>query len=698
MERTGSGTKLPALPLLLSRTGSGIGAQVPSPTPTKTPAIPNKPSLELNFEPFHDDHHHNNIDTPATPATPATPQAMASYDLRSSLVRRAPLLVSGTIGINWKQGMLAMLPLQIPSECPRSARGGFGGRNSASTSNIAGMLTNNINGTTSPQSHIQSPAPSQQCNLTKKWVEIRGGFILACKSEHERDDVQFMEALTIPASKLIRKSETVLQIQLPYQSLSAIGSMRGLLGNKKMKKITLEFSSNQQADMWYNAINQVINQRVVQLSDFDIISPIGKGGSGKVFLVRDKLTQEKLAMKVIQKYDVMESDAAIRHALDERFVLELVQGYPFILQMRHAFQTEQNLYLLCEFCSGGDLHSYLRSLEGYRMKEEEAKILAAEIVLALETLHAHGIVYRDLKPENLLISSDHHIVVADFGLAKILPGGQFGRTLSFCGTREYIAPEMVRGLDYGQKVDTWAMGVLLYRILAGYTPFYTPNQSKSELFRKIRYDDVEFSSRFSEQAKDLINKLLSKNEHSRLDIQQIKTHEFFTGIDWDKVYNKQYDWVFGERRMQRNSNSLNAMSNATAENASKEKDPNKASGNKGPLARAMAADGSVISSSDSTSEDLKHFDVAKISYLSVGESKNPYEFDWDKGGFLLNNLLFGSSNANGSTATTSSTIAGYSFSSSANTPRAPNSANDTSPKNKSPGITKRLVTPAISKV
>eukprot|EP00183_Erythrolobus_madagascarensis_P003025 CAMPEP_0185851622 /NCGR_PEP_ID=MMETSP1354-20130828/10709_1 /TAXON_ID=708628 /ORGANISM="Erythrolobus madagascarensis, Strain CCMP3276" /LENGTH=527 /DNA_ID=CAMNT_0028552651 /DNA_START=80 /DNA_END=1663 /DNA_ORIENTATION=- len=374
-----------------------------------------------------------------------------------------------------------------------------------------------------------------------KWVELRSNGVLivfnapvvSANGSQAVAQVEYVE----------RVSDARIRERAPFKVELAFAESRST--------ITLKFSESSEMKKWHAVMTRMMAQRTVQPTDFEMISPLGKGGSGKVFLVRDTMTKEHFAMKVIPKYDAMGTTAGIRHAVDERYVMELARDHEFLVQLRYAFQTDANLYLVSEFYSGGDLAGYLKKQDGHRMEAVDARNMFAEAVMAVRFLHERGIVHRDIKPDNFLISADGHLALGDFGLSRMLesrggtsssvslnnPGAaQFGRASSFCGTREYISPEMARGVDYGLKIDTWALGVLLFRALAGYTPFFRPNQTRSELFRRTRYEDPVFTaSRFSETAADLISMLLAKREEDRLTIAEVMTHPFFDGIDWDLV-------------------------------------------------------------------------------------------------------------------------------------------------------------------
>lgn len=312
---------------------------------------------------------------------------------------------------------------------------------------------------------------------------------------------------------------------------------------------------------WHSALVRAATQRTVTLNDFEILSQVGKGASGRVFLVKDRMSDELLALKVIEKTSVYENDDAYRHALDERLVLEMACDHPFILNLRYAFQTKKRLYLVTEYCDGGDLFDYLKK-RGKPFKEPEGRRIAAEILLALEYIHSLGVVYRDLKLENVLLDLDGHVRIADFGLSKLLgkrrsskkpppvpsanlriaPPKPTSMTKTFCGTREYVAPEMLSGSEYGQSVDLWAFGILLYEILCGRTPFYSRN--REEVYSRIESGPLRFPRNLGSDVVSLIRGLLDRNPHTRLGlgsegINEIKRQKFFQGLDWDALFRRE---------------------------------------------------------------------------------------------------------------------------------------------------------------
>lgn len=304
-----------------------------------------------------------------------------------------------------------------------------------------------------------------------------------------------------------------------------------------LKQDTSASNDTTQALIKENPHSQVMTEPAsppVALStdDFKIEKMIGKGSFGKVFLVTKKDTGVLYAMKVLRK-DMIERRNQIVHTQAERSILEEVQC-PFIVQLHYAFQTPDKLYMVMDYMSGGELFFHLR--RNVRFTEDRTRFYAAEILLALEYLHARNIIYRDLKPENVLIDGDGHLRISDFGLSKKGVTTD-GKAYTVCGTPEYLAPEILRGIGHDQAVDFWSFGALVYEMLSGAPPNYSKN--RDELFRNILTKPVEMKSHFSSNACDLLFRLLQIDPKQRLSTAKaVKEHSFFAAISWSDLQSK----------------------------------------------------------------------------------------------------------------------------------------------------------------
>lgn len=275
----------------------------------------------------------------------------------------------------------------------------------------------------------------------------------------------------------------------------------------------------------------------VNIEDFKILKLLGKGNYGKVMLVQHKEEGTLFALKTLRKNKVIKT-SQIEHTKSERRyndklslhrLLERME-HPFIVSLRYAFQTKAKLYMVFDYICGGDLFLHLKNAELFT--EERARFYAAEILLAFEFLHKKHIIYRDLKPENVLIDLEGHVKLTDFGLSKELVGG---KTNTFCGTDEYLAPEIILNESYNESVDWWALGILLFEMLTGWAPFEDNN--RKGLFEKIVKHPVDLShENISESAGDLIKKMLAKRVCDRIKPEDIKKHKFFASIDFSNLY------------------------------------------------------------------------------------------------------------------------------------------------------------------
>ncbi|KAI0756155.1 hypothetical protein C8Q80DRAFT_1126951 [Daedaleopsis nitida] len=325
------------------------------------------------------------------------------------------------------------------------------------------------------------------------------------------------------------------------------------------------------------------SQRKVVIDDFEMMRVLGKGCAGKVLLVRHKPSQDVYALKAITKRHVL-AHQELQHTLTEQAVLKRMAAEntdPFVVKLWWSFHDKENLFLVMDFHPGGDLATQLARWG--RLGRDRARFYAAEIVEGVEGLHNAGVIYRDLKPENILIGADGHIVLTDFGLSKEFPrrtsaitapptpsgsrgefmegssppasphwmkgehaagdkwtAGSNDTTTTFCGTAEYLAPEVIQGLPYSYEVDWWSFGTMLYEMLTGITPFWAENHS--DMYYRVLQDELTFPEdrTMDQDTKSLIRGLLQRNPALRMKEPRVKKHPYFSMIDWSHVYYKRY--------------------------------------------------------------------------------------------------------------------------------------------------------------
>ncbi|XP_060745585.1 protein kinase C theta type isoform X1 [Tachysurus vachellii] len=277
----------------------------------------------------------------------------------------------------------------------------------------------------------------------------------------------------------------------------------------------------------------------VSLDDFTLHKMLGKGSFGKVFLAELKTTGKFFAVKALKK-DVVLMDDDVECTMVERRVLSLAWEHPFLTHLYCTFQTKENLFFVMEYLNGGDLMFHIQSC--HRFDLPRSTFYAAEIICGLQFLHLRGIVYRDLKLDNILLDIDGHIKIADFGMCKENMLGE-ARTSTFCGTPDYIAPEILLGQKYGTSVDWWSFGVLLYEMLIGQSPFH--GHDEEELFQSIRTDDPCYPRWLTRDARDILIKLFVREPERRLGVKgNIRQHPFFRDTDWNALEKRQIEPPF----------------------------------------------------------------------------------------------------------------------------------------------------------
>ncbi|XP_064486966.1 muscle M-line assembly protein unc-89-like isoform X2 [Ornithodoros turicata] len=285
-----------------------------------------------------------------------------------------------------------------------------------------------------------------------------------------------------------------------------------------------------------------IRFRKYDLMDFHLLKVLGKGSFGKVLLAELKASRRYFAIKCLKK-DVVLEDDDVECTMVERRVLALGTQHPFLCKLFCTFQSESHLFFVMEFLNGGDLMFHIQ--QSGRFDQNRARFYAAEIVCALKFLHKRGIVYRDLKLDNLCIDAEGHVRIIDFGMCKLRVYRKLPR--AFCGTPEYMAPEIIKGLHYNQSVDWWSFGILLYEMLIGQSPFNGTDED--ELFWSVCNEEAYYPRFLSKEAKSLLVLLLDKDPEKRLGMStcaagDVSDQPFFRPINWEKLERKEVEPPF----------------------------------------------------------------------------------------------------------------------------------------------------------
>ncbi|KAI9013351.1 kinase-like domain-containing protein [Phycomyces nitens] len=278
--------------------------------------------------------------------------------------------------------------------------------------------------------------------------------------------------------------------------------------------------------------------RKAGLDDFNFLAVLGKGNFGKVMLAEEKHDKNLYAIKVLKKRFIIDNDE-IESVRSEKRIFQAAnrERHPFLIGLHSCFQTESRVYFVMEYVSGGDL---MWHIQREPFSERRAKFYACEVLLALGYFHSQGIVYRDLKLDNIMLGLDGHIKVADYGLCKENMGYE-QTTGTFCGTPEFMAPEILLEQKYGRAVDWWAFGVFIYEMLLGQSPFR--GEDEDEIFDAILEDDILYPINMSRDSVSICQRLLTRDPNNRLgagpnDAADIKAHPFFRAVNWDDMLNK----------------------------------------------------------------------------------------------------------------------------------------------------------------
>jgi len=358
-------------------------------------------------------------------------------------------------------------------------------------------------------------------NLQKEMVSFKQQQIRMAEQMHQQNSQEGIHIMNHPDNTCV-------------ESKQSSSSSPGGIGGAMAKAESCSHMTQAHVKGLGDSFHRTAPVSAPRLDSFKMIKVIGKGSFGKVFLVREKQTNEMFALKVLKKDNIIKRNQ-VEHTKTERSVLGYVT-HPFIVGLNMAFQSKDKLYFVLDYCAGGELFFHLGKVG--KFSEQRACFYAAEITLAIDYVHDLDIVYRDLKPENVLLDSRGHVRLTDFGLSKEGISKSSSGANSFCGTPEYLAPEILNRQGHGRAVDWWSLGALLYEMLTGLPPFYCRDREK--LFEKIRRGTLEYPKYLSSRAQQVLRGLLTKDPQRRLgsgpnDADDIKSQEFFAELNWERL-------------------------------------------------------------------------------------------------------------------------------------------------------------------
>lgn len=275
------------------------------------------------------------------------------------------------------------------------------------------------------------------------------------------------------------------------------------------------------------------------MNDIDMLQTVGIGSFGRVRLARIKATGDYVALKILKKTEILRHKQ-VDHIMNEFSILRMIR-HPYLVNLVGYSQNERYLYFALEFVPGGELFSYLRNIG--KLENTHSRLYSAQIAHMFDYLHSMNIVYRDLKPENLLIAEDGYLKLTDFGFAKVVEG----RTYTLCGTPEYLAPEILLNKGHGKPVDWWTLGIIIYEMQAGIDPF--SDDDPLAIYQKILKGKVKFPRNFDKNAKSLVKHLLVNDLTKRFGnlkngFNDIKNHRWFAGLDWQRLLRKEIEMPY----------------------------------------------------------------------------------------------------------------------------------------------------------
>lgn len=335
-------------------------------------------------------------------------------------------------------------------------------------------------------------------------------------------------------SVVTQENEKKKDLNLSKMRLDTIISLDSYLLESKGNNIEQKKMSLKKVGTLFSAKTNITE---VSLSDFKQLNIIGRGTFGKVILVEYNLTKELMAMKSLKKDVLLDFEQLENTILEKKILANL--DHPFLINLIFCFQTEERIYFVLPFIPGGELFLNLKKFKIY--DDEKIIFYSSQIGIALEYLHSKGIIYRDIKPENVLMDSDGYLKLTDFGLAKEIKLDEKAET--FCGTPEYLSPEIIIGEGYNFSTDWWSFGILIYEMAIGRPPFC--HENVDIIYEMIRYNKIVFPSKInlSPNLKDLILRLLEKNPQKRLGSKEgfteIRQHPFYKEFNFDLLLKKE---------------------------------------------------------------------------------------------------------------------------------------------------------------
>ena len=387
-------------------------------------------------------------------------------------------------------------------------------------------------------------------------------------SRHETSNMENAQAEVVPSSGPADVAERIQELE--DKLWKKINCVKGVIG--RMDSQLMQFNEDIQKngkiinglkkkfkvlkhERAEDGVKDISSRTGTLKEQFDVLRLLGSGAFGKVFLVRKKGGADDgrlYAMKVLQKSSIILDDSPAQ-AMTERLVLEEVRHHPFLSTIHYAFQTDSKLFLVLHYECGGNLRS--KSWER-KFTEDEARIYISEMILALEHLHKRGIIHRDVKLENILLDSDGHAVLSDFGISKMFLPYEQHQAHTYRGTLGYMAPEIIERSEagYDMAVDWWSLGIVIHELLTGGSPFETPGVSytREEIIHRLAETEPCIQNDLSIHAKDFISKLLDKDPRKRLGggnggAEELKRHPFLNGINWSDLEQKKMSAPFASQ-------------------------------------------------------------------------------------------------------------------------------------------------------